>query len=727
MYFQSNGKKIEEKPQIITANLYDSPEFALGLVADICTEKEDVEIDGYFDAYKQSRKELLNKIIELDDKLSKEDDLSKTFWDSLINPLDDNLLTLYWDCFNAVQNTSSSKLKIAVAGGYSAGKSSLLNALTAIGDKLPTGIEPVSIVNTQLNCKKRKSPDEKLAIRGINLADKYVKLDENVLSCIQHSGKNKIALASVLKSIILDIPTPEYLDGITFVDTPGYNNSAEKNKENNATDSETARKGIESSDLVFWCIDIETGAISAKDFEIICHINKPTCIFFTKMDKKAEVERQRIINLAARQAKERLKDNFIGIAGISCVKGEIKFYSPHFQTPQGIIWDVSQKYGKKSLSDDFSTRLNDEFIKTIEWVDRCIDTNVSDRNAIIENRNILEKEKAKLVKLRKEHIPNQGVFNSIDMESVALLIKAVVNDGNPKLRVFRDFLVGSASWDDLKSMGGYKEVFDNKSSINRLKTYCQSPRVDNVTKDMLASLWNLVDIRNDDFNKFWNSLIVFVKTWHEQKNKNEINNEDNLLANLIDDKINELANRIERYYNDVDTISSDIKVYEEIKGVLCFYQRTLSNNLSTAYDNSKQKILNHLNELKSPKEKDYTSVKNDVFAAINNDDYKAFVKCFEEGINMQTARYNGYSPLTYAVSQGNNRMVQFFIDHNAKLATKDSNGYNALETAVIFHYQDICEMIMKTDEGKSLVYKCKDFDELYELNTFKNYIKTKLI
>jgi ankyrin repeat protein len=117
-------------------------------------------------------------------------------------------------------------------------------------------------------------------------------------------------------------------------------------------------------------------------------------------------------------------------------------------------------------------------------------------------------------------------------------------------------------------------------------------------------------------------------------------------------------------------------------------------------------------------------VKNNIFTAIDKDDYKAFVKCFAgNGVDMKKERCNGYSPLTYAVSQGNNLMVKFFIQHGAKLTAKDSNGCNAFETAVKFHYQDICEMLLAADD--SLPSKCGDLKELYNQNSFINYINDK--
>ena len=76
MNFSSNGRKVEEPPQIIKANIYDNPQFALDLVAHICTEKEDIEIDSFFDVYKQKRENFIKEVSQLDDNLTQ-----CNFWD----------------------------------------------------------------------------------------------------------------------------------------------------------------------------------------------------------------------------------------------------------------------------------------------------------------------------------------------------------------------------------------------------------------------------------------------------------------------------------------------------------------------------------------------------------------------------------------------------------------------------------------------------------------------
>ena len=66
-----------------------------------------------------------------------------------------------------------------------------------------------------------------------------------------------------------------------------------------------------------------------------------------------------------------------------------------------------------------------------------------------------------------------------------------------------------------------------------------------------------------------------------------------------------------------------------------------------------------------------------VFDSITKDNYKAFLRSFEDGVDLTICNINGYSPLTLAVALGNNPMVKFMLDHDADPSIKDRRGYNA--------------------------------------------------
>lgn len=331
---------------ILTVNKYESPAMALNLVAHICTSSKDLDVSQCFDSYHKLIDEFENKVTDYN--LFQENDLLGTC-KSLPNWVSYRLLS-----------ASSSSFRVAVAGGYSAGKSSLLNHLTGIGNMLPTGVEPVSIVNTFLNCRK---DIDNIIIRGENLKGEFVLLNKEVLACIQHSSKSKTYIASVLKNIIMDVPVNnQSFDKVTFVDTPGYNNSSSSSE----SDRNKAIEALNDCNAVIWCINIDAGTITKDDLVILKNCpDIPKLILFTKMDHKPLEEVRKIVKAAEDICKKEFSDESmpIGVTAISC--HEKKFYSPgHISLAQ---------YVEKMKNQNGVTDFGNEYTNILT---HCFDTEI---------------------------------------------------------------------------------------------------------------------------------------------------------------------------------------------------------------------------------------------------------------------------------------------------------------------------------------------------------------
>ncbi len=297
MGLENIGKKKGGKrssSSFLKVNKYTMPKPALDLIGRICTEPSYVDVFSCFEPYNEVVRELETKCSESGVRWSDERFIS----DLYTKP--NNSQRLF------KSNAHNVEVKVAVAGGYSSGKSTFLNALTKCGNLLPTGIEPVSVVNTYLNCS---SKIDRMIIKGENLNGDMVRLNQEVLDCIRHFKDSKRNVACVLKKLVIDIPTEKLYDGITFIDTPGYNNSSSRNVENNTTDKETALSSFDEADVIFWCIDIEAGTITEKDFQVLSKRNgKPYVIVFTKKDKKTSTEVEKICRKAYEDCSRGLSD-----------------------------------------------------------------------------------------------------------------------------------------------------------------------------------------------------------------------------------------------------------------------------------------------------------------------------------------------------------------------------------------------------------------------------------
>ena len=298
---QQNGKST-----VYEGNKYEDPLKAMDLVAHILRAQNGLDLASYFNPF-------IDAYNEFGTKFDREN--GKWEWESdSVEGLRENCFTAAKTAFSFIdEGLKDGSVKVAVAGGYSAGKSSFVNSILNLEDVLPTGIEPVSMINTYI-CPTDEVRD--FVVTGLNVRDCLVKLDKEVLGAIKHSDRSNVYVSSVLNSIFLDIPVPSgknYLKHITFVDTPGYNNSKSVNYENAISDSDNATNALKEADAIIWTIDIEAGAISNNDIAFLNNILKdkdeefPVVILFNKMDKKSASEVDKIMKTAVTTCQRSLK------------------------------------------------------------------------------------------------------------------------------------------------------------------------------------------------------------------------------------------------------------------------------------------------------------------------------------------------------------------------------------------------------------------------------------
>lgn len=664
MAFDKINKKsvaMGKKPQatFLKVNKYESPQMALDLIAHICTASADIDLSSCFEKYYELQTQMENDLESYE--------LS-----------DSNFPFNCWFAGHEIQNMLfedvSSTLKIAVAGGYSAGKSSLLNYLTGIGDLLPTGVDPVSVVNTYLNCVPSKN---KLIIRGKNLKNDLVLLNEEVLACIQHSSKSKVYIANVLEKIIIDTPAPKYLERITFIDTPGYNNSTNEVE----ADRDKAISALKGADAVFWCIDIESGTITNTDIDILKNISdKPIGILFTKSDKKNYNDVIKIIKDTEKKCYDVFGSEHAPIVvGVSCL--EKKMYSTAHLTFQNIVEKIKSRCGVVNLLSKQKAQIEALFDKEVE----------ASTNQII----VLEEERKKLIQSQNEDSDmlsnNSDYINSLKDALKDTLISSyteVEQSADKRGEYFNEAM--SALSDSLNREFEWNTkvgLFSDASALRRKLN-------DAVSK----------------FNKL-NEVDIHYTYW-EKEYRTTLYGQ---ICERLDDLLTEIKDECdsdEQYKSIVELKKKET----QLKHLLIGYKPRILRALSDAYYDCLKRINDHNNQLQTIKETDNI----DVFSAISGDNYGSFLSCFSNGVDLTVCNKEGFSPLTWAVRSGNNEMVKFFINHEVDLTLKDKRGYNALETAAIYHYQDICELLMEADN--SLISNSRSLVEMSQKNYFTKWV-----
>lgn len=587
----SMGKK--SMSAFLKVNKYENPQTVLDLISHICTTGIELSVrDEFSPCY--------NKLSQLEEEYYRINttESDNSFVDDSISVLTKKSaipfekMPVYLD-----HSGFSDAINVAVGGGYSSGKSSFLNNITEIGAVLPTGIEPVSMINTYISFSDKVT---KLIVSGKNCKGHIVKLNREVLDCIQHSSKSKIYVSSVLDELYIKVPVSkerEHLKGLVFIDTPGYNNSNNANKENGKKDIDTAIDALEYSDALFWCIDAEAGTISQRDIEMLNQLidsndgNYPFVIVFNKMDKKPNNEIVKILRSADKLCESKLRIQPIDIIGFSSI-GESAIYSLKTKkkafTRGGVMKILASIFNQMKYG--FSNTRSVSFW-TNDLAD-CFDQEIAD---CTEKLADLEKKRKELAKKKAD------------------AFSASIN----KAYEYYDFY-------NVETQDSLKEDYDNTvSSKVTISTY----------KHFL------------------------------QKKKQEV-----------------------------------------------------VNVFTTCCEKAIKKNEKRLRALQNIKEEEEA----DVFSAIANDNMNRFLDCFSNGVDLTKCNSQGYSPLTYVARNSNNAMMKFFIDHEVDLSLKDKNGYNALETAAIYHCQDICDLLIRADKG--LVAESQSLTKLAANDRFEKWI-----
>ena len=691
------------KPKILKVNKYEEPKMALNLIAHIMTSAKDTSVEDEFQALNDYSDNLSQKLY---DELMKRVTLVENANDDCTDFIDiskEKIGNNLWqdivsEAPEDIEKTNGNPSRtIAIGGGYSSGKSSFLNSLTGIGDLLPTGIEPVSMINTYLNCS---GDTKKLIVKGRNIKKDLVLLDKEVLDCIQHSSKSKIYVASVLDTLYIDIPSngnQNHIDGLTFVDTPGYNNSDAANAENCTTDRVTAIKALSASDAIIWCIDIEAGTITQRDIEILNDVigdkeDTSLLIVFTKMDKKPVSEVEKILKEAAKTCKSSLKVQPIDIVSCSCLEKVTSVVS------------ISRKHNNSQLTCVSLSSIFDKLkthMKPIKgfsyWQDCLYDIFGNTLKEIDDKLKEFEENRQKAINEKDDTFRNANN----DKES-----------HEDFLENLKDAL--TANYDEIMYAAEEREELYNKA----MEGWYDSLNRENEWEDKVGFFSDSSNLKRklnqaiNKFNKLNKAGLPSFQFWpSEYRNdmfeyvKSKCQNQTEYNESVKDEVINEYKE-----------IVGSIKLLKYFKELVSKEKIQSSLLLKSCYDNA----VNELKRINTHLEGIQHNQIKDIFASIASDNIELFLSCLSNGVDLTICNGQGFSPLTYVARCSNNAMMKCLIEQDIDFTMKDKRGYNALETAAIYHCRDICEMLIEHD--KSLIYESRSLADIANNDKFEKWI-----
>ncbi|MDE6537468.1 MAG: dynamin family protein [Muribaculaceae bacterium] len=676
-----SSSEAKAKRDFVRINPYEIPEIALAVIANICSK------NNMDDA---------NPIIqEIKVELSKEGSDGLNFYEfvennrkdlfdfDLVQKLRNELSEIVQELL-AHENTNHTQ--VVVAGGFSAGKSSFLNALTGAGDLLPTGIDPCSMVQTYLYCSDKIN---ETIVKAINLKNAVVRLDKDVLHSIQHESKSKVYLASVLDKLFVEIPSFQ-LDGFVFIDTPGYNNSDKKNDTNNRTDEATAMAAINKGNVLLWVIDAGAGTIPKNDRKIIDNYlsegeDRKVAIIFNKADKKGEHEIRKIVEDTYLDLTG-YGDAIIDVLGYSSQENRI-YYSHKGFSITGLLQELKD-----------SGNGNSGIERRIEAIESLFDDEIQFAELASEAQ---KKEKKDLFRDKDE------AYKKSRSE----------RDGTKEIMEYLNGIAINTYSEIFDAASGYSEVL-----LELLKHVADS--VTNIHNDEVSKAMSHDSVVNG-LQRLHNRLYSYGKKHDDITYNYYPEDTRNHLVEVISANLDRLDDLIEERYKELesreDDLTNEYNKFKDNADRMKKYRDTVVRTL-------KSKIKEFRNSAQVQDARLGFSQTTDIFTAIRSDSYSDFLNCFVKGVKLSETNSEGYTPMTYAVKMNRNDMVKFLSDNDASLDAQDGRGMNAFLTAVENANGPLIEYFIKSQPAlvNSRSSKGESPQSIADKNSLGEWYKTKV-
>lgn len=267
----------------------------------------------------------------------------------------------------------STKIVVGFGGGFSAGKSSLLNAIIEQGRLLPAEVDPTTTVPAYVIHGESES------IGAINIFGKKLPLSKEEFKALTHDFERDYGtpLGHMMRSAHITLPDLPWKN-LALLDTPGYSNTDEET-ENETTDARVARAQLNTAQFIVWIVRAESGTIPEKDLKFIATLRHeiPKLFVLSQADKKTEEDICSIIDLMKSTLSSR------GISFLDVVPFSARKKNAYPATP---ITDHLDKWDKDPRQVLFAKNFKVLFSKFIRFLDtrkRDADRNLNRLNRIL--------------------------------------------------------------------------------------------------------------------------------------------------------------------------------------------------------------------------------------------------------------------------------------------------------------------------------------------------------
>ncbi|MCQ2664935.1 dynamin family protein [Helicobacter pylori] len=254
------------------------------------------------------------------------------------------------------------KTIVAVGGGFSAGKSTFLNNLLGLKLKLPEDVNPATAIPTY--CLKGKRE----VLMGFSQNGGMVELPHLTFNhqFLKSFGFN---LKEIMPFMLLSAPSVPF-EFLCFIDTPGYNSSAQGYT---SGDKEASKESLKHAKHILWLVSCECGDLHKDDLEFLQELyeeeGKQVFIVLSRADRRTKSQ----LEVVAKKIRETLKDNgieFLGIGAYSATRyQEIKEFSEKshvFDSLEKFLMKLNQRSEKQNEILGYLYEVHSMYEKAIE-------------------------------------------------------------------------------------------------------------------------------------------------------------------------------------------------------------------------------------------------------------------------------------------------------------------------------------------------------------------------
>lgn len=187
----------------------------------------------------------------------------------------------------------AAKTVVGLGGAFSAGKSSLVNAL--LGHKrLATEVDPTTSLPTYLLQGKEDS------VTALNLFKRRVTLSQEEFLSLTHDEKEYYGsqVSALLHSAFISLEKFPF-DNLALLDTPGYSKPEDTNGPDDRTDANLARAQLNSAQFIIWVVSAEKGTIPEDDLEFLGSLRQdiPRLVVVSRADKRTPEDMEKMVSL----------------------------------------------------------------------------------------------------------------------------------------------------------------------------------------------------------------------------------------------------------------------------------------------------------------------------------------------------------------------------------------------------------------------------------------------